>query len=99
VARDQLRRAFREPGATYDERGIKRTNWFLEAAAREKGMEHRILKNLLRVQNMRFRKRGYSSYDPLKHASYEMRVANATAYNHYDMTVAMLNKSMGTLLR
>ncbi|PTD06035.1 hypothetical protein FCULG_00001430 [Fusarium culmorum] len=83
VARDQLRRAFREPGATYDERGIKRTNWFLEAAAKEKGMEHRILKNLLRVQKM----------------SNETKVANATAYNHYDMTVAMLNKSMGTLLR
>ncbi|RGP61992.1 complex 1 [Fusarium longipes] len=99
VARDQLRRAFREPGATYDERGIKRTNWFLEAAAREKGMEHKILKNLLRVQQMRFRKKRYSAYDPLKYAKHEMRVANATAYNHYDMTVAMLNKSMGTLLR
>ncbi|EKJ76780.1 hypothetical protein NXS19_009786 [Fusarium pseudograminearum] len=99
VARDQLRRAFREPGATYDERGIKRTNWFLEAAAKEKGMEHRILKNLLRVQKMRFRKRGYSSYDPLKYADNETKVANATAYNHYDMTIAMLNKSMGTLLR
>ncbi|GKU15770.1 complex 1 protein [Fusarium langsethiae] len=99
VARDQLRRAFREPAATYDERGIKRTNWFLEAAAKEKGMEHRILKNLLRVQHMRFRKKRYSSYDPLKYADHEIRVANATAYNHYDMTIAMLNKSMGTLLR
>ncbi|KAL4722634.1 hypothetical protein ACLX1H_010515 [Fusarium chlamydosporum] len=68
VARDQLRRAFREPGATYDERGIKRTNWFLEAAAKEKGMEHRILKNLIRVQQMRFRKKKYSTYDPLKYA-------------------------------
>ncbi|KAF5663428.1 complex 1 protein [Fusarium heterosporum] len=68
VARDQIRRAFREPGATYDERGIKRTIWFFKAAAKEKGMEHKILKNLVRVQQMRFRKKDYSAYDPLKHA-------------------------------
>ncbi|KAF4452472.1 complex 1 protein [Fusarium austroafricanum] len=68
VARNQLRRAFREPGATYDGKGIKRTIWFLEAAAREKGMEHRILKNLLRVQQVRYRKKDYSAHDPLKHA-------------------------------
>ena len=28
-----------------------------------------------------------------------MKEANATAYNHYDMTVAMLNKTMGICLR
>lgn len=67
VARGQLRRAFREPGATYDERGIKRTLWFLEAAAKERGMEHRILKNLLRVHQMRHRKKDYSAFDPLKY--------------------------------
>jgi hypothetical protein len=67
VARGQLRRAFREPGATYDERGIKRTLWFLEAAAKERGMEHRILKNLLRVHQMRYRKKDYSAFDPLKY--------------------------------
>ncbi|KAJ4038536.1 hypothetical protein NW761_009129 [Fusarium oxysporum] len=99
VARDQLRRAFREPGATYDGRGIKRTIWFLQAAAKEKGLEHKILKNLLRVRQMRYRKKDYSAYDPLKHAEQEMKEANATAYNHYDMTVAMLNKTMGICLR
>ena len=50
VARDQLRTAFREPGAAYDGEGVKRTIWFLEAAARERGLEHRILKNLIRVR-------------------------------------------------
>ncbi|KAM0249130.1 hypothetical protein ACHAP5_003070 [Fusarium lateritium] len=99
VARDQIRRAFREPGATYDERGIKRTIWFFKAAAREKGLEDKILKNLLRVQQMRYRKKNYSSYDPLKYAEEEMKVASLTAYNHYDMTVAMLNKTMGLCLR
>ncbi|KAF4948321.1 hypothetical protein FGADI_9793 [Fusarium gaditjirri] len=99
VARDQLRTAFREPGATYDGRGIKRTIWFLQAAAREKGLEHKILKNLLRVQQVRYRKKDYSTYDPLKHAEQEMKDAKATAYHHYDMTVAMLNKTMGICLR
>uniref|UniRef100_A0A0D2XUQ6 Uncharacterized protein n=1 Tax=Fusarium oxysporum (strain Fo5176) TaxID=660025 RepID=A0A0D2XUQ6_FUSOF len=72
VARDQLRRAFREPGATYDGRGIKRTIWFLQAAAKEKGLEHKILKNLLRVRQMRYRKKDYSAYDPLKYAEYQV---------------------------
>jgi hypothetical protein len=50
TARDQLRKAFRERGASYDGEGIKRTIWFLDAAARETGIEHRILRNLLRTQ-------------------------------------------------
>lgn len=52
VARDQLRAAFREPGAKLDVEGVKRTQWFLQAAAKEKGLEHRILKNLLMVKSM-----------------------------------------------
>lgn len=59
VARDQLRTAFREKGAVYDAEGIKRTRWFFEAAAKERGLEHRILRNLLsvryaKVANMKF---------------------------------------------
>ncbi|GAO16263.1 hypothetical protein UVI_02000420 [Ustilaginoidea virens] len=51
VARDQLRAAFRDPGAgALDAEGAKRTLWFLQAAARERGLEHRVLKNLLRVR-------------------------------------------------
>lgn len=50
VARDQLRAAFRERGATLEPTAIKRTLWFLEAAARSRGLEHRILKNLIQVK-------------------------------------------------
>lgn len=57
VARDQLRAAFREPPALQaissparHEEAIKRTRWFIEAAAKERGIEHKILKNLLRVR-------------------------------------------------
>ena len=55
VARDQLRKAFRERGASWDAEGIKRTIWFLDAAARETGLEHKILRNLIKTQALRSR--------------------------------------------
>ncbi|EHK15473.1 uncharacterized protein TRIVIDRAFT_196321 [Trichoderma virens Gv29-8] len=82
VVRDQLRAAFRERDAALDREGVKRTVWFLEAAAKERGLEHKILKNLIRVR-----------YRP------ETRQLQQDAMQHYDMTVAMLNKSMGLCLR
>jgi hypothetical protein len=33
-----------------DPEGVKRTIWFLQAAAKEKGLEHKIVKNLLEVR-------------------------------------------------
>lgn len=53
VARDQLRRAFRKKGATFDGSAIRRTVWFLHNAARERGMEHQIVRNLLLTQYWR----------------------------------------------
>lgn len=47
VARDQLRRAFRDKTNTFDKNTIRRTVWFLNNAARERGTEHKIVKNLL----------------------------------------------------
>ncbi|GAB0135246.1 hypothetical protein EsDP_00003591 [Epichloe bromicola] len=60
IARDQLRRAFRQGGsqASLNNEGVKRTIWFLEAAAKEKGLEHKVLKNLIRVKGERNRKEG-----------------------------------------
>ena len=49
VARDQLRAAFRDKNAKFDPRSTTRTVRFLEAAARTRGLEHSILKNLLMV--------------------------------------------------
>ncbi|KAG5918976.1 hypothetical protein E4U42_006686 [Claviceps africana] len=43
-----------------DAEGVKRTIWFLEAAAKERGLEHKILKNLLRVHGDRVVKEGGS---------------------------------------
>ncbi|KAI1817118.1 hypothetical protein GGS20DRAFT_100584 [Poronia punctata] len=48
-ARRQMRTAFREEGAKFDPQAIERTLLFLDAATRERGLEHRILKNLLRI--------------------------------------------------
>ncbi|CAM1503986.1 Fc.00g015770.m01.CDS01 [Cosmosporella sp. VM-42] len=102
VARDQLRAAFREPGAAYDEEGIKRTVWFLKAAALETGLEHKILKNLVRVRasrdhSTRTWKQALSHQERMKkHPLSEQR---QTAWKHYDMTVAMLNETIGTRLR
>ncbi|KAI9773945.1 MAG: hypothetical protein M1840_006171 [Geoglossum simile] len=48
--RDHIRPAFRKGNpATFDQGKIDNTLLFLEGAAREKGIEHRILKTLLHV--------------------------------------------------
>lgn len=48
VGRDKLRHAFREEDPlSFDEAKISRTVEFLQLAARERGLEHRLLKNLL----------------------------------------------------
>ncbi|KAI0974769.1 DUF1763-domain-containing protein [Xylaria arbuscula] len=122
TARNQLRRAFREKGAHYDARGIVRTIFFLKAAARERGLEHRVLKNLIMIAWHRYddspnwkhvqlaqlaiRKRQVlvdvivdaGRTNQKSRTELESRV-HATAYKHYDMTIAMLNKSMGLCLR
>jgi hypothetical protein len=50
LLRDQLREAFRDQEAKFNPEGIRRTVWFLNAAAQERGLEHKIVKNLLRVK-------------------------------------------------
>ncbi|KAI1187739.1 hypothetical protein F5B17DRAFT_306115 [Nemania serpens] len=57
TALHQLQRAFREKGAKYDPRGITRTVLFLRAAARERGLEHQVLRNLLIIAWYRFEDR------------------------------------------
>jgi hypothetical protein len=68
TARNQLRRAFREKGAEYDPRGIARTIRFLDAATRERGLEHRVLKNLLLMAWHR-----YDDKSNWKHAQLEQQ--------------------------
>lgn len=64
IVRDQIRGAFRNTTsttaaaaaaatATWDAEAIKRTLWFLSAAGRQRGLEHRILRNLVRMHSER----------------------------------------------
>lgn len=105
IARDQLRRAFREGGsqASLNNEGVKRTIWFLEAAAREKGLEHKVLKNLIRVKGERNRKEGGEWKKVLAERKRGNRDAmkreGEMGFAHYDRTVRMLNESMGLCLR
>ncbi|KAL3960237.1 hypothetical protein ACCO45_005354 [Purpureocillium lilacinum] len=64
------------------------------------GLEHRVLKNLLRVRLLRAREG--ANWRKRLHESKQrndMKAEQETAMEHYDMTVAMLNKSMGLCLR
>ncbi|KAL7822277.1 DUF1763 domain-containing protein [Trichoderma gracile] len=103
VVRDQLRAAFREQqrgAAELDAEGVKRTVWFLEAAARERGLEHRILKNLVKVRLASGW--GWRSWRRALNESKQrpdVKRLQQEGMKHYDMTVAMLNKSMGLCLR
>ncbi|EGR48780.1 uncharacterized protein TRIREDRAFT_43083, partial [Trichoderma reesei QM6a] len=105
VVRDQLRAAFRErsgagAAAELDGEGVKRTVWFLEAAARERGLEHKILKNLVRVRlESGWGWRSWRKADANDVARPDVKQLQQEGMRHYNMTVAMLNKSMGLCLR
>ncbi|TQS32927.1 hypothetical protein Golomagni_06745 [Golovinomyces magnicellulatus] len=108
VARDQIRAAFREsPIGTstsspvaLDTEGIKRTKWFLDAAAKERGLEHKILKNLIQVRVAQMKgNRAWKRHLHESKLKTDMKEKKSTAMQHYDMTVAMLNKTMGLCLR
>ncbi|OTB04169.1 hypothetical protein M426DRAFT_164462 [Hypoxylon sp. CI-4A] len=105
IARDKIRTAFRDEQAKLDPRSTARTLRFLEAAARSRGIEHNVLRSLLLTAYYR----NYASKQPWKIVEQAMHRPKKernleehiqkTAYKHYDMTVAMLNKSMGLCLR
>ncbi|KAH6688307.1 hypothetical protein F5X68DRAFT_79023 [Plectosphaerella plurivora] len=107
IARDHIRRAFRNQKDTFDADAVKRTRWFLEAAAKERGIEHKILKNLLRmIPQRRLRGPTWKSQVHMTKTSDELKLADKVAndlkaktFTHYDMTIAMLNRSMGMCLR
>ncbi|KKF92767.1 High-affinity glucose transporter [Ceratocystis platani] len=96
IGRIQLRAAFnpvpgtREYGQPFDADGIKRTLWFLKAAEKEAGLEHRVLKNLLLVAGVR---------QQLMRVPWDNHRLVQHAYDHYDRTIEMLNKTMGLRLR
>jgi len=93
IARDQLRYAFRrEHPSSFDPQKISRTIEFLDGATKEAGMEHKLLKNLLQVAHVK-------SKEKLRGESETAKQLHETVYAHYNMTLAMLNDSMGLCLR
>lgn len=63
----QLEKAFRKSKREdFDAEATRRTIWFLKAAAEEAGLEHKILKNLLRI--------AYEREKEVKFFSFKMRV-------------------------
>jgi hypothetical protein len=97
IVRDQVRQAFRDPNGTLDPEAYKRTVWFLKAATKETGLEHKIIKNLVRMHHSR-------NFHLKSWAMTARDQSNPTGkaenfYEHYDMTLAMLNKTMGLCLR
>jgi hypothetical protein len=63
IARDQLRRAFRvEDPSSFNQEKIDRTVEFLGFAAKEAGLEHRIVRNLLHTAYWEKKKHIYERY-------------------------------------
>ncbi len=115
VVRDQLRTAFRRDDPKgFNQQRISNTLVFLDGAARERGLEHRILRNLIytsfyRTDPQRFFLgliwSGYTTDSCCRPVDHQMKPSSLDAhivgsiYKHYDMTIAMLNDSMGLCLR
>ncbi|KAH7356843.1 hypothetical protein BKA65DRAFT_393628 [Rhexocercosporidium sp. MPI-PUGE-AT-0058] len=97
IARDQLRDAFRKgEQASFDQQKVIRTIEFLKYAAQERGLEHRIVKSLLHTKYWEAREEHRLQRQAKLPAQKEVR---RTARTHYNMTLAMLNDSMGLYLR
>ncbi|KAJ5622826.1 hypothetical protein N7490_011431 [Penicillium lividum] len=94
-----MRSAFRSPHAELDPTRIANTIRFLERATEIRGLEHKILKNLMLAR--------YWENPPTRETrvlkslglfSEEERLRNM-AYEHYNLTLQRLNESLGTCLK
>ncbi|KAF1356945.1 hypothetical protein BDV97DRAFT_22526 [Delphinella strobiligena] len=95
IARDRLRHAFRSNSpSAFDPASVQKTLEFLDGAARVKGLEHRIVKNILHVWLKRSRKVKLTRNE-VEQQTLELQ---AHAYHSFDHTIEMLNKTMGTCI-
>ncbi|TGZ80393.1 DUF1763-domain-containing protein [Ascodesmis nigricans] len=93
---NKLQRAFRnEPIENFDQERIDNTVNFLWVAARENGIEHKIVKNLCVVDYWRYSGRRRSQAfrnDP-------EQLMSLSAYNSYTENIGYLNETMKLALR
>ncbi|MCJ1299373.1 hypothetical protein MMC08_002165 [Hypocenomyce scalaris] len=91
--KDRLRRAYRNgTAADFDAEKIENTIQFLSNAAKEKGMEHRIVKNLLHAW-------WWERYLRSSLQKPEISQIRETAYRHFYITLKAFNDSMSMCLR
>ncbi|KAG9736780.1 hypothetical protein KCU73_g10164, partial [Aureobasidium melanogenum] len=88
-----LRSSFRNPTSPFDSRQISQTLEFLNNAAKYKGLEDKIVRNLLQVWGCK--NRGVPS--SLRRDKNGMRLRNA-AYEGFDENVRMLERTLGIRL-
>ncbi|KAJ5936969.1 hypothetical protein N7466_003419 [Penicillium verhagenii] len=103
VLRSTMRNAFRSthtPTSEFDPSKIANTLLFLERAADVRGLEHKIVKNLMLAR-----------YWEQPHIARDSRVLKVLglgkvedrfrkkAYEHYNLTLERLNESLGTCLK
>ncbi|KAF4312888.1 hypothetical protein GTA08_BOTSDO11775 [Botryosphaeria dothidea] len=98
TVRDRLRRIFRaNDRVSFDQRRIDNTIEFLQGAAREKGLEHRIVKGLTHVwwAESRWRQSDrYLNTWKSNKGREETRILR-TAYDPFYHKIRMLNETMG----
>ncbi|KAH0351296.1 hypothetical protein KCU83_g4485, partial [Aureobasidium melanogenum] len=88
-----LRSSFRNPTSPFDSQQISQTLQFLNNAAKYKGLEDKILRNLLQVWGCK--NRGVPS--SLRRDKNGMRLRDA-AYEGFDENVRMLERTLGIRL-
>jgi hypothetical protein len=102
VLRDRLRRAFREsPTSDFEPERIANTVQFLNNAAKDRGLEHRLVKSLCRVwltekNQWIARARSWDVYPKKKRPQTKWATQ---AYDDFYWTVRMLNESMCLCIR
>ncbi|KAF2671855.1 DUF1763-domain-containing protein [Microthyrium microscopicum] len=104
LLRDRLRRAFREsPRADYEPDRIANTLSFLNAAASDTGLEHRVVKSLCHVwhgehRQWKARSRTWTMIHSQKAKRPQVKW-ETQAYDNFYWTVRMLNESMGLCIK
>jgi hypothetical protein len=103
VIRDRLRRAFRDSEPSdFEPKRIANTILFLEAAAQDRGLEHRVVKNLCKIW---YHERDQWSMRSLVAARYRKAVpiesaqATVQGYDQFYEVLRLLNETMGLCLR
>ncbi|KFX91374.1 hypothetical protein O988_07770, partial [Pseudogymnoascus sp. VKM F-3808] len=95
IVRDELRLAYRKSDSgAFDEGKIARTLEFIEGAAREKGIESQILKNMCHTEHMR----RFTGRNAMHRPKGVAGAVKEKSFEHYNSTIAMLNDSMGMCL-